>query len=103
MNVMFSKQGLGMWNKLWILNLAHTSVYAIFSFWEICWEWGGVKARKEDVLLAEKSQGLEEDTTTPASCDWAAIDPRYSSAITASERVWMGWWGWRGVFSDSGG
>jgi len=38
MNVMFSKQGLGMWNKLWILNLAHTSVYAIFSFWEICWE-----------------------------------------------------------------
>lgn len=60
MKVMFSEQGLGVWNKLWILNLANKSVHTLFSFWEICWEQGGMKARKEDVELVGKSQMLSD-------------------------------------------
>lgn len=60
MEVMFSEQGLGAWNKLWILNLANKSVHTLFSFWEICWERGGMKARKEDVELVGKSQRLPD-------------------------------------------
>lgn len=77
MKVMFSEQFLGTWNKLWILNLANKSVHTLFSFWEICWEWGGMEARKEDVELVGKSQTLWDDSTKTASCDWAAIDTCY--------------------------
>lgn len=62
--VMFSEQGLGVWNKLWILNLANKSVHTLFSFWEICWERGGMKARKEDVELVGKSDIVRSPTKT---------------------------------------
>lgn len=57
---LFSEQGLGAWNKLWILNLANKSVHTLFSFWEICWERGAMKARKKDLELVGKSQRLSD-------------------------------------------
>lgn len=56
MKVMFSEQGLGAWNKLWILNLANKSVHTLF----FCWERGGMKTRKEDVEPVGKSQMLPD-------------------------------------------
>lgn len=71
MEVMFSERGLGTWNKLWILNLANKSVHTLFSFWEICWERGGMKARKEDVERVGKSQRLPDHPPEQRlSCCW---------------------------------
>lgn len=57
--------------QVMILNLANKSVHTLFSIWEICWERGGMKARKEDVELVGKSQRLPDHPPKQRlSCCW---------------------------------
>lgn len=99
MKVMFSEQGLGAWNKLWILNLTNKSVHTLFSFWEICWEWGGMKARKEDVELEGSHRWCQithQNNFLRLSCCWHL----FPAVLCEIWKGLRGCWGMLGVSGE---